>query len=224
MSRQHGRINSPAMPFSRPQSTRHLASVLLTVFTFLTFLTFGSLAGCGRSEPPAPANSGAAGDSATAPVSPAAGDAAPAQKRGPRGARRGEGGRQEGQGRRKPPTPAQATHRDLSAGDKAIVEAFRDKTSDIWVEAGGKVERLLPADNKGAKHQRFIVRLASGHTVLVSHNLDIALRVPVDVGSEVKFRGEYEWQKRGGVIHWTHTDPSGKRPGGWIEHNGKRYE
>ena len=29
--------------------------------------------------------------------------------------------------------------------------------------------------------------------------------------------------ERGGVLHWTHHDPDGRRPGGWLEHEGRRY-
>ena len=37
-------------------------------------------------------------------------------------------------------------------------------------------------------------------------------------------RGEYEWNARGGVVHWTDRDPSGRGPGGWLEHQGRRYQ
>ena len=115
----------------------------------------------------------------------------------------------------------------LRAVGEAMNETLRHRGPDgsgVWVEAAGKVDRVLPEDKKGSPHQRFIVRLRSGQTVLISHNVNLAFRVPVDVGSEVRFRGEYRFQKRGGVIHWTHHDPTKKRQGGWIEHNGKRYE
>ncbi|MDE1266260.1 DUF3465 domain-containing protein, partial [Vibrio aestuarianus] len=36
--------------------------------------------------------------------------------------------------------------------------------------------------------------------------------------------GEYEWNKKGGVMHWTHNDPNNKHPHGWLKHNGKTYE
>jgi hypothetical protein len=42
-------------------------------------------------------------------------------------------------------------------------------------------------------------------------------------GDEVRFRGQYEWNERGGVIHWTHHDPDGRRPGGWLRHDGATY-
>jgi hypothetical protein len=108
-------------------------------------------------------------------------------------------------------------------GDVAIADAFRNQRSDVWVEADGRVDRLLPDDRKGSRHQRFIVRLGSGLTLLVSHNIDLAPRVPVRVGERVRFRGEYEWNERGGVVHWTHRDPQRRHSGGWIEHRGQRY-
>ncbi len=176
---------------------------------------------CGKSSPPP---SQPAEPKAPAAVKPAA------EKPGRATADRHEGGgnrrRRQGAGNKDKmkPSPAQATHSDLRAGEQALGEAFRAQKSGVWVEAAGKVDRVLAEDKKGSPHQRFIVRLRSGQTVLISHNVNLAFRVPVDVGSEVRFRGEYQFQKRGGVIHWTHHDPTKKRQGGWIEHNGKRYE
>jgi hypothetical protein len=113
--------------------------------------------------------------------------------------------------------------RPARIGDEALAEAFRSRRSDLLVEGRGVVERVLSDDSKGSRHQRFILRLSSGQTLLVAHNIDLADRVPLAVGDEVAFRGVYEWNDKGGVIHWTHRDPRGRRPGGWLEHAGKRY-
>jgi hypothetical protein len=84
---------------------------------------------------------------------------------------------------------------------------------------------VLSDDNDGSRHQRFILRLATGESLLVAHNIDLAPRVTgLQVGDTVSFNGEYEWNERGGVIHWTHHDPRGSHVGGWVEHNGRRYE
>ena len=89
----------------------------------------------------------------------------------------------------------------------------------------GTVSRILSDDNDGSRHQRFIVRLSSGATLLIAHNIDLAPRVgSLQVGDTVSFYGEYETNDRGGVIHWTHHDPRGSHVGGWIEHKGRRYE
>lgn len=93
------------------------------------------------------------------------------------------------------------------------------------VQGGGEVIRVLPDDNDGSRHQRFIVRLGSGRTLLIAHNIDLAPRVPsIEVGDAVKFNGEYEWNDRGGVIHWTHRDPQNRHEAGWIEYRGRRYQ
>ncbi len=102
--------------------------------------------------------------------------------------------------------------------------AFRKKQSDVPVETSGLVERTLADDSEGDRHQRFIVRLASGQTVLVAHNIDLAKRVPVRNGSPVTLRGEYVWNESGGVIHWTHRDPQARHADGWIDFNGIRYQ
>ena len=108
-------------------------------------------------------------------------------------------------------------------GDGSIEALFADQASGVVVETAGVVSRTLSDDNEGSRHQRFIVELPSGHTVLISHNIDLAPRVPLGRGDRVELRGQYEWNDRGGVIHWTHHDPQGRRPGGWIRHDGRDY-
>lgn len=110
-------------------------------------------------------------------------------------------------------------------GNSRIAEAFAKQQSDVQVLGAGVVSRILSDDNEGSRHQRFIVELASGQTVLISHNIDLAPRVDaLQIGDQVTFHGEYEWNPQGGVVHWTHHDPAGRHVGGWVEHAGQRYE
>jgi hypothetical protein len=104
-----------------------------------------------------------------------------------------------------------------------IEEAFAEQRSDLWVESGGTVVQVLRDDTDGSAHQRFLVELANGQTLLFAHNIDLAPRVPLARGDRITFRGEYEWNDKGGVIHWTHRDPRNRSAGGWIEHDGRRY-
>jgi hypothetical protein len=107
----------------------------------------------------------------------------------------------------------------------AISRAFDQRQSNVQVQGSGLVERVLADDSDGSRHQRFIVRLASGHTVLVAHNIDLAPRVAsLAAGDRVEFYGEYEWNDRGGVIHWTHRDPQGRHEAGWIRRGGDTYQ
>ncbi|MCB1185227.1 DUF3465 domain-containing protein [bacterium] len=108
-------------------------------------------------------------------------------------------------------------------GAARVARAFADRRSDLQVEVAGRVRRVLRDDDEGSRHQRFILALSDGHTVLVAHNIDLAERVPLAEGDGVRVHGEYEWNEQGGVIHWTHRDPGGRHIDGWIESGGRRY-
>jgi hypothetical protein len=106
----------------------------------------------------------------------------------------------------------------------AIATAYERRESNVQVEGAGVVVKVLSDDNDGSRHQRFIVELASGQTVLISHNIDLAPRVsPLAAGDRVQFFGEYEWNNKGGVVHWTHHDPTGRHPGGWVRREGNMF-
>ena len=113
-----------------------------------------------------------------------------------------------------------------SAVDNSAIEnAFQQRQSKVQVEGEGVVTRILSDDVSGSRHQRFIVRLGSGQTLLVTHNLDMAPRVAgLREGDVVRFYGEYAWNAEGGVVHWTHHDPEGRHPAGWLKHNGQTYQ
>lgn len=106
-----------------------------------------------------------------------------------------------------------------------IREAFDQHESNIQVEASGKVKAILRDDAEGSRHQKFILSLDNGLTVLVAHNIDLAPRVQnLKKGDVVKFKGEYEYSHQGGVIHWTHIDPQNQHQSGWLKHEGKTYQ
>ncbi|EGR0464902.1 DUF3465 domain-containing protein [Vibrio cholerae] len=113
----------------------------------------------------------------------------------------------------------------LHANDSVLQQAYKSQQSDLQVQGFGKVVKVLPDDNDGSKHQKFILKLNSGQTLLVAHNIDLAPRIPnLKVGDSVEFYGEYEWNKKGGVLHWTHKDPQNRHAHGWLKHNGQVYE
>jgi hypothetical protein len=122
-------------------------------------------------------------------------------------------------------SPNQSLTSSSSAADKAISNAFQAQQSGIQMGGEGVVDRVLSDDNDGSRHQRFILRLASGQTLLIAHNIDIAPRIEaLKSGDRVAFYGQYEWNAEGGVIHWTHHDPDGQHISGWLKSNGMVYQ
>lgn len=114
---------------------------------------------------------------------------------------------------------------DSSESDRILADAYDSQLSDVQVVGSGRVIRNLADDADGGRHQRFVLELASGQTLLVAHNIDVAPRIPaLKVGDLVEFKGVYEWNDEGGVIHWTHHDPAGVHEAGWLRHNGVLYQ
>ncbi len=121
--------------------------------------------------------------------------------------------------------PGPATSTQSRTGNPALEQAFEARASDVQVEGSGVVVRVLADDTRGSRHQRFILRVADDQTVLVAHNIDLSPRINgLHEGDRVAFYGEYEWNDRGGVIHWTHRDPANRHPHGWLRHNGRQYD
>jgi hypothetical protein len=102
-------------------------------------------------------------------------------------------------------------------------QAYRKADTGNWVEDTGVVRRLLSDDNDDSRHQRFVVKVRTGQTLLIAHNIDIARRIPLGLGDRVHFRGIYEWNDLGGLVHWTHHDPQGAEDGGWVRFGTRFY-
>ena len=110
-------------------------------------------------------------------------------------------------------------------GLSLIQQAFDRHQSNVQVQSVGRVKAVLADDNEGSRHQKFILGLDNGLTVLVAHNIDLAPRIKnIRKGDTVEFYGEYEYTEKGGVIHWTHHDPQNRHVGGWLKHEGEIYQ
>jgi hypothetical protein len=113
-----------------------------------------------------------------------------------------------------------------SPDDAAVVQDFRSHRSNVEVTADGTVIRMFPDRRSDTGvHEQFIMQLsAGGITVEVEHNISIGARVPLATGDRVIVHGEYIWNDKGGLIHFTHHDPQGTHEGGYIQDNGKTFD
>ena len=120
------------------------------------------------------------------------------------------------------------TTRGLAQSQADLVKLASMRQSGAMVRFDARVIKILGDDLEGDRHQRFLIAVdytpSPIGTVLIAHNIDLAPRVPIHRGAILRFFGQYEWNDRGGLLHWTHHDPSNWREGGWIEYGGKRYE
>jgi hypothetical protein len=113
---------------------------------------------------------------------------------------------------------------ETTPASAGLSEAGTSYRAGHQVRGSGTVVRILSDDNDGSRHQRFILRLANGRTLLIAHNIDLAPRIDgIREGDTVEFYGEFASNSKGGVIHWTHHDPQGRHPDGWLRHGGRTY-
>ena len=130
---------------------------------------------------------------------------------------------------------AQASASQQEHDHARLLQAFQAHERGVEVQGQGRVIKVLPDDNDGSRHQRFIVRIEHSTsaqdaslqdmTLLLAHNIDLAPRLPgLQAGDEVAFSGVYEWNAKGGVVHWTHHDPRGQHKAGWLRYKGSSYQ
>ena len=110
-------------------------------------------------------------------------------------------------------------------GVDTVKAAYEQRQSNVQVQGSGRVKAILRDDNDGSRHQKFILVLKNGLSILVAHNIDLAPKISnLNKGDIVEFYGEYEYNPKGGVLHWTHHDPQGRHEGGWLKHDGQIYQ
>lgn len=112
-----------------------------------------------------------------------------------------------------------------SSQQSNIEQLVQQQKSNVQVKITAQVFKLLRDDLDGSRHQRFLIKLSGGETILIAHNIDLAPRLnDLEKGDIITLHGEYEWNEKGGVIHWTHHDPAGHHIDGWIKHQDKIYQ
>lgn len=79
-----------------------------------------------------------------------------------------------------------------------VLQAFQNRQSNVQVHGAGTVSRILPDDNQGSRHQKFILTLPAGNTLLIAHNIDLAPSIPaLAPGDLVEFYGCTSGTRRG---------------------------
>jgi len=74
-----------------------------------------------------------------------------------------------------------------------------------------------------ATHEAFDVATTAGPVEIVD-NVSIAPRVPVTTGDRIDVRGEMVHDPgKIPIVHWTHHDPQGTHPDGFIRLDGQTY-
>jgi hypothetical protein len=95
------------------------------------------------------------------------------------------------------------------------------------VVAGGTATRILGIrPGRESPHEGFLLRVNEPCRVVVrvEVNTDFTGPVPLQPGQRVVVMGEYEYDPRGGVLHWAHRDPRGRHPSGYVDAGGQRYQ
>jgi len=114
------------------------------------------------------------------------------------------------------------------ASNGAVYDAWRAGRSYVEVTASGSVARVLGTrSGPSGPHEGFLLHLrgSDGHglTVRVEDNVDLTGQIPIREGDDVVVRGEYIYDRRGGIIHYTHRDPRGRHPGGYVKVGDRLY-
>jgi hypothetical protein len=114
------------------------------------------------------------------------------------------------------------------AANADVYDAWRAHRSYVQVTASGSVARVLGTRlGPAGEHEGFLLHLSGaegrGLTVRVEDNTDLTGPIPLQAGEDAIVSGEYIYDPRGGIIHYTHRDPRGRHPSGYVRVNGRLY-
>lgn len=115
-----------------------------------------------------------------------------------------------------------------NCNNQAIYRAYTQQNPQqkVQVLGCGQIKKILQDDNDGTRHQKFLISI-DGYpqmSVLVAHNIDLAARVAnIQPNTPIRFYGEYIYNEKGGVLHWTHKDPAARHQDGWLDYNGQKF-
>lgn len=123
-----------------------------------------------------------------------------------------------------PPKDQLGNQSASASGDAAAIRAQQLQLVKVPLTVTAPVKKMLRYDDRGLPHEKFLLVLSTGSTILVAHNTKMAPYVPIQSGDIVTVKGEFIWNEKGGLIHWTHHTDTPNHEGGYIEFNGKRYE
>ena len=102
-----------------------------------------------------------------------------------------------------------------------LLNAFTEGRTGVWVSGHATVVRPLGSD---AASQRFLLRVDDELTIVLRHQIGSEGPVPAERDDVLAFQGRYEFHGGGGEIILTHADPNQPGGGGWVQHQGKRYQ
>ncbi len=123
------------------------------------------------------------------------------------------------------PSAQQQVTLSNSVSNPELLRAYNNQIAKVQIKGQGTIIKLLKDDLDGSHHQRILLKVNANQTLLIAHNIDLAPRIDnLRVGDALEFYGEYVWNNKGGVLHWTHRDPRGRHQGGWLKYQGKIYQ
>ncbi len=120
----------------------------------------------------------------------------------------------------------QAVHVSETDPNSILLNALNKQTELTFVEIkSAQVVKLLRNDNRGARHQRWLIQLTNSKPILAVYNIDLSDKIPLSPGDIIDLAGElkFDEKKKTPLIHWLHDDPQQKRKNGYVIHNGKKY-
>jgi hypothetical protein len=93
--------------------------------------------------------------------------------------------------------------------------------TEVYIPDAIVTRMLGERGSRSGVHEGFIIRTGE-RSFKVEDNVDITGPIPLRRGDTVSLLGQLECDDY--VIHWTHHDPRGRHPAGYIEVNGQRYQ